>query len=208
MCRRRRRENGRQQGHSRFNQSSAGNALNKKGNETMKKLLTITTMMRTTVNYSSVIALAVMMASCATPYTNNGLLGGYSDTTLAPDVYRVSFQGNGYTSSETTRDFALLRAADLTRSHGYRYFGIVNEADGGQSGVINTPGTSFTSMSAQRVGNAVYGNATTTFIPGASIPFFFPKSGLLIRCFKERPPAAFVLDGEFVASSLREKYHI
>jgi hypothetical protein len=164
--------------------------------------------MKIQIKHGALVALTLAIASCATPYASNGVLGGYSDTTLAPDVYRVSFQGNGYTSSEKTQDFALLRAAELTRSHGYHYFGIVNGENGGQSGVINTPGTSFTYMSAQRIGSMVYGSGTTTYIPGASIPFFFPKSGLLIRCFKERPRDAFVLDAEFVASSLREKYHI
>jgi len=79
-----------------------------------------------------------LLASCATPYTSNGLLGGYSDTALAPDVYRISFQGNGFTSPERTQDFAVLHAADLTLSHGYGYFGIINQMEGGSSAVINT----------------------------------------------------------------------
>jgi hypothetical protein len=164
--------------------------------------------MKTHIKHSALAALTLAFASCATPYASNGFLGAYSDTTLAPDVYRISFQGNGYTTSEKTQDFAILGAADLTRLHGYRYFGIVNVENGGQSGVINTPGTSFTSMSAQRIGNMVYGSGTTTYIPGASIPFFFPKSGLMIRCFKDRPPDTFVLDADFVSSSLKQKYHI
>src|SRR6516162_1390840 len=164
--------------------------------------------MKTAINYSAVIALTLIMASCATPYESNGLLGGYSDTALAPDVYRVSFQGNGYTTSEKTQDFAVLRAADLTLAKGFRYFAIVNEANGGNSGVINTPGTSFTPVSALRVGNMVYGSGTTTYMPGLSIPVFFPKSGLLIRCFKERPTGMFALDANFIATSVRQKYHI
>jgi hypothetical protein len=54
-------------------------------------------------------------------------LGGYSDTALAPDVYKISFGGNGYTTQERATDFAVLRAAELTLSHGYRYFGIINQ---------------------------------------------------------------------------------
>src|ERR1700746_1689308 len=93
-------------------------------------------------------ALALMMASCATPYSSSGFLGGYSDTALAPDVYRISFKGNGYTSKDRAQDFALLRAADLAQSHGYRYFGIINETEDGRTGVINTPGYSYTTGSA------------------------------------------------------------
>jgi hypothetical protein len=102
---------------------------------------------------------ATLFFGCATPYTGSGLLGGYSDTAFAPDVYRISFQGNGYTSQERTQDFAILRAADLTLSHGYRYFGIINQTEGGRSGVINTPGQSYTYVNAQQYGNFVYGTA-------------------------------------------------
>jgi hypothetical protein len=156
----------------------------------------------------AVLCSAALLTSCATPYASNGFLGGYSDTVLAPDVYRISFQGNGYTSKDRTQDFALLRAADLTLSHGYRYFGIVNDSEGGRGGVINTPGYAYTTGNAYAIGNTVYGSAHTTYIPGASIPVFFPESGLLIRCFHERPAGAFALDASFVSSSLRTKYQI
>jgi hypothetical protein len=98
-----------------------------------------------------------LLVGCTTPYSSSGFLGGYSDTALAPDVYRISFQGNGYTSQERTQDFAILRAADLTLSHRYRYFGIINQTEGGRSTVINTPGQSYTYVSAQRLGNLIYG---------------------------------------------------
>ena len=149
-----------------------------------------------------------LLTACATPYASNGLLGGYSDTALAPDIYRISFQGNGYTSPERTQDFAILHAADTALSHGYKYFGIINQTEGGRSGVINTPGQAYTYVNAQRYGNMVYGTATTTYMPGASIPIFFPHSGLLIRCFREQPEGGFALDAEFVSRSLRQKYHI
>jgi hypothetical protein len=152
--------------------------------------------------------LAALLFGCATPYGSSGLLGGYSDTALAPDVYRISFQGNGYTSQERTQDFAVLRAADLTLSHGYRYFAIINQTEGGRSGVMNMPGQAYTYVNAQQYGNVVYGSAHTTYIPGATIPFFFPNSGLMIRCFRERPDGIFALDAAFVSKSLREKYRI
>jgi len=85
---------------------------------------------------------------------------------------------------------------------------LFNQTEGGSSAVINTPGQSYTYVNAQRFGNMVYGTANTTYIPGASIPFFFPHSGLMIRCFKERPEGGFALDAAFVSRSLREKYHI
>ncbi len=50
------------------------------------------------------------LSGCATSYQQRGFAGGYSETQLAPDVFRVNFEGNGYTSSERAQDFALLRA--------------------------------------------------------------------------------------------------
>ena len=136
--------------------------------------------MKTAVNYSAVIALALIIASCATPYQNTGFRGGYSDTALAPDVYRVSFQGNGFTSSDRAQDLALLHAADVTLSHGFRYFGIVNQA------------SSSTLFSITESGDFIYK----------------PKSGLLIQCFADRPERGYVFDAHFLSNSIRTKYNI
>jgi hypothetical protein len=76
-------------------------------------------------------------------------------------------------------DFSVLRAAQLTLSHGYRYFGIINEAAG------------------YAITNA---NAYTTYVPGLSIPLFKSESELMIRCFNERPAGSFALDARFISA--------
>jgi hypothetical protein len=155
----------------------------------------------------SFVALASLIsAGCATQYTGRSLAGGYSDTQLAPDAFRITFSGNGFTSSERTQDFALLRAADLTLSHGFRYFAIINSASGGNTSSITLPGQSYTTASATGYGNSVYGSATTTYVPPTNIPIFKPNTGLLIRCFAERPEGGFVFDAQFLSHSLRSKY--
>jgi len=87
----------------------------------------------------STLATACFTA-CATGYHSGGFTSGFSDTQLARDVFRISFQGNGYTSVDRTQDLALLRAADVTLSHGYHYFGVMNEAEGGHTDSFTTPG--------------------------------------------------------------------
>jgi hypothetical protein len=164
--------------------------------------------MRTLLTPIAFLCSAVLLVSCETPYSSNGFLGGYSDTALAPDVYRISFKGNGYTSNERTQDFAVLRAAELTLSHGYRYFQVINETQGGRSGMIQTPGHAYTYGNAYQSGNMVYGSAHTIYSPGVSIPIFFPESGLLIHCFRDRPAGGFALDAAYVSRSLREKYKL
>jgi hypothetical protein len=65
---------------------------------------------------------AVSLAACTTPYQPDGTLGGYSETPLASNAFKVTFRANGYTSVEQATDFTLLRAADLTLEKGYAYF--------------------------------------------------------------------------------------
>jgi len=67
----------------------------------------------------------LLLTACATGYQSSGFTGGFKDTQLAPDVFRVSFSGNGFTSSDRVQDFALLRAAELTLANDARYFAVI-----------------------------------------------------------------------------------
>ena len=82
-------------------------------------------------------------------------------------------------------DFAVLRAAELTLSHGYRYFCIINKA----------AGYAITTANAYALENIV---------PGLSIPIFKPESELMIRCFNE-PVVSFALDARSISHSIRTK---
>jgi hypothetical protein len=90
----------------------------------------------------------------------------------------------------TAPDFAVLRAAELTLSHGYRYFCIFNEA----------AGYAITNANGSAKGNMVFGNSYTTCAPSLSIPLFKPESELMIRCFNERPASSFALDAQFISA--------
>ncbi|MDA0814072.1 MAG: hypothetical protein O3C21_16990 [Verrucomicrobia bacterium] len=70
----------------------------------------------------SMVAGFLFLVSCATPYQSHGLLGGFEETQLASDAYRISFDANGYTGKGRAYDFALLRCAQLGESRGFRYF--------------------------------------------------------------------------------------
>ena len=73
------------------------------------------------------LALGGCALSSATGYAPAGSDGGYSELQLAPDVFRVAFQGNPYTSQERVADMALLRAADLALAHGASYFVVLQQ---------------------------------------------------------------------------------
>jgi hypothetical protein len=65
-----------------------------------------------------VVAAAVVLASCATPYADQGLLA---------DVSRVKFQGNGYTTRESVQVYWLYRCAELALEKGFAGFEILSD---------------------------------------------------------------------------------
>lgn len=72
-------------------------------------------------------AAAAMLTSCATPYQQSGLTGGADVRELRPDVYRVTFQGNGYTTRETVQVYWLNRCAELALEKGFAGFEILSD---------------------------------------------------------------------------------
>lgn len=76
-----------------------------------------------------VLGLALAAAGCATHYQPRAWSGGYSETRPAPDVFEVTFDANGYTSSETARAYLLYRCAELTREQGFDHFVVVRSED-------------------------------------------------------------------------------
>jgi hypothetical protein len=172
--------------------------------------------MRTALNRAAVLAagsaLAAFLSGCATPYQSSGLSGGYSQTQLGPDVFRIYFTGNSYTSVERTQDFAMLRAADLAEQHNFKCFAILNEASSTMVSSFTTPAFATTTGNAYVSGGAgsysgAYASQTTSASP-ETYEVTKPRQGLLIQCFVEKPQAVYTFDAAFVQQSLRQKYKI
>lgn len=72
-------------------------------------------------------AVAVGLASCATPYAQQGITGGFDVQELRPDVFRVSFGGNGFTTKETVQVYWLYRCAQLAVEKGFGGFEILSD---------------------------------------------------------------------------------
>jgi len=56
-----------------------------------------------------------------------GFTGGFDVQELRPDVFRVSFQGNGYTTRETVQVYWLYRCAQLAIEKGFNGFEILSD---------------------------------------------------------------------------------
>ena len=152
------------------------------------------------------IGLVVIVAACATPYQHTSFRGGYSETQLAPDVFRVYFRGNGYTSMERAQDFTLLRAAEVAQQSGYSYFAVVDKSSSTDVSTYTTQGQSHSSGSGQISGNTMTYSGNTTYYPGETYIVHKPRTGLMIKCFNEKPEGIFTFDAGFLERSLKQKY--
>jgi hypothetical protein len=148
-----------------------------------------------------------LLAGCATPYQSQGLMGGFDETQIAPNVWRVSFKGNGYTSPERAENLALLRSADLTLRSGFSYFGLASARVGSSVSAFTTPVTTTTTASAHVVGNSAYGRATSTSYGGDTFFVSKPSANNTVVMFREKPEVSgMVYDAQFICDSVGTKY--
>lgn len=76
------------------------------------------------------LALVVLLAACTpkpTPYQPLGKKGGYEETRIKENTFRVSFKGNRSTLETVVLDYLYLRCAELTRDAGYSHFVILQD---------------------------------------------------------------------------------
>ena len=149
------------------------------------------------------------LTACATAYQPEGLSGGFTETQLDKNVFRVSFQGNGYTRPERAEEMALLRSAELTLKNGFTHFAIVDGRSRTDYSAFTTPTQSRTTGTVSSFGNTSYLNAQTRTTGGQTFIAAKPSSTNTIICFTEKPETgAFVYDAHFLFNSLGAKYGV
>lgn len=85
-----------------------------------------------------VLIAALMLGACATPYQEIGLNGGTTAEQVSADTWRIMSRGNVATSKATVADYAMLKAAEITRQHGGTHFIVLSTADAANDD-IGTP---------------------------------------------------------------------
>jgi hypothetical protein len=159
------------------------------------------------VKNTVVLAAIALLAGCATSYQSKGLSGGFSETQLDKNVFRVTFKGNGHTQSERAEDFVLLRSAELTLKNGFTHFAIIDARQSSDYGAVTTPTQSYTTGSVTAYGNTAIGSAHTTTSGGQTLIIKKPSATNTIVCFNGKPDnGTFVYDAQFIYKSLTEKY--
>ena len=149
------------------------------------------------------------LSGCATSYQPESFSGGFTETQLDTNVFRVSFKGNGYTSGERAEEMSLLRSADLTLKNGFTHFAIVDGRSRTESSSYTSPTQSTTTGTISTFGNASSLNATTRQTGGDTYNIAKPSTTNTIVCFQGKPAnAGFVYDAQFVFNSLSKKYGV
>ncbi len=161
-----------------------------------------------TPNIWPVLLGALLLIGCASRYENSGPTGGYSETWSAPDSFRVTFQGNDHTTLERAKDFAMLRAAELTLQHGFTWFRVVNEENSGQTTTVTSTSQADTQVTINYSSPDVRVPAGPTYTPGQTSVSSPPKTWLLVQCLKEKPADGSTFDAAALQQSLRQKYNI
>jgi hypothetical protein len=83
---------------------------------------------------------AIFLSSCATPYGERGITGGYSDSSLGENRYRVKIIGNDWTSEDSLEEMWNSRAAELTAKYGFKTYKIIYYRLGREAYGLNITG--------------------------------------------------------------------
>jgi O-acetylhomoserine/O-acetylserine sulfhydrylase-like pyridoxal-dependent enzyme len=157
-----------------------------------------------TLTLSSLFSVA-LATGCYTPYQSKGYTGGYDEVQLAENVFRVSFEGNGYTRMDRATNLCLLRCAELTLTNGFKYFSVVTGDNSVSNSTFTTPGSSITTGTYNQSGSTGTVNAVTTNYGGQTHNISKPSSSNTIVCYKVKP-SGFVYEAQFIYKSLGLKY--
>ena len=143
----------------------------------------------------NILAIAIIFLSgcTATSYQSLNYNGGYSETQLSGNIYKVNFKGNGYTSAEQASDFSLLRCADLSLANNFKYFYVLSEQQQTDSQSYYIPPTTYNYSSGYSYTAGGFGGVSQSPLSSYSIKMTNTKDDL-------------TYDAQFIVDSIELKY--
>lgn len=139
--------------------------------------------------FCALVAATFILSGC-TSYKSMGFAGGFEETPLAANVYKIHTRGNAFASPSKVKAIALVRAAELTLNNGYDRFLIHSLENWEKSQTVRTSPGSYRSSGSAFVtpgagGSAfVTGQSTTTYTPPSYTKFSKPHSELVVQMLK------------------------
>lgn len=154
--------------------------------------------------------IAVILSGCTTGMSyhswDSALELGYTDMQLNEKVFRVSYAGYNIPQSECD-DFAIMRAAEIAKEKGYKYFRILAENKSVQSQAYFIPGATYTTGTVTGNGNTASFNATS-YSGGVAGTIQRPTSTFTIELLKEKDEVPVTIDAEIAWNSLAKKHGV
>ncbi len=124
-----------------------------------------------------VLLVATVLAGCGSIYHPAGVDGGYAESQVGRNVFRVTVKGNIGSNQAETNEMALLRSAEVALQNGFTFF---------------TSG-----------GYAATGSAVSLATNVVSVP----ATTITIVCYGDRPETtAVVYDADRIVATLGPKY--
>jgi hypothetical protein len=158
---------------------------------------------------TGLVCATALLAGCATAYQPQGLSGGFTETQLDTNVWRVAFKGNGYTHGERAEDFAILRSAELTLANGFSHFAFAESKTANEVSSYTAPTTTYTTANASAYGNTVRGTAITQTYGGGTTFISKPSAKNVVVMFNGKPDTGgLVFDAQFICNSMGQKYKV
>jgi hypothetical protein len=143
--------------------------------------------LRSFVRAFAALFAAGMLTACSTPYRplNNG--HGFSDEGQNTNEARVSFFGNGNTSSQKVLDFAMRRSAELTLEKGFSHFSVLDVINQGTATPYTIPPRMYVLSPLPRSGSGVYAPGPLEIYsePMEQRVYTEPATTFVIRMFHE-----------------------
>jgi len=130
-----------------------------------------------------------------TGYHDMDATGGVTALPLGADRYKIEARGNGVTPARTVDKYAYLKAAEVTRDAGAKYFIIL--ADANRDTV--TTGSFGASATTHFVGNTAYTDVDEQ-------TYHIPKAGrdFVIQVFRDNPPPGALLAGQVIIDNTKK----
>jgi hypothetical protein len=137
---------------------------------------------------------STLLLGCATAYQPHGLTGGFEESQVNQNTFRVAFRGNGYTSTNRVEELTLLRSAEICLDRGLPGFVLLRE----RTDIRNE---SLWMSSATVSGRHAYA-------AGGNFLFSMPSTSNLVSCIDEKAPNVFSYDALILYESLTTKYQV
>lgn len=164
--------------------------------------------------------LAAVLSACSvlSPYMRlSSGDNGYTDQQLGPDTFQVSFRSAHPGGVVTANDLVLLRSAEITLTHGFRYFVVTSEDRDIKTMTFHTAGQETTTSKTEVVKREELGErertttTTTTYTPPKTVVLKHPEVTQVIRCYTEPPRESggrMVYDAEFLWKEIGRTYSV